>query len=216
MKLRDSENIWVLASFLGITGLLAALILALVSRITAEPIRQAKLQNELKMLQALDLPEFDNDMTANRFTVNDVVYMAATLNGKIVGFAAESSTRSGYSGLLRALTSFDAQGRILAVQITEHKETPGLGAAVCERKFRKTIFNFFKAPPAGLPPNAILDQFRGKDAGKSGNWKISKDGGEFAFRTGATITSRAVTEMVNAAAANFETARKHFNQGAGK
>ena len=216
MNLRNSENVWVLAAFLGITGVLAALILAVVSQLTAEPVRQAKLRNELQMLKELDLPEFDNDMTTDVFNVNGVEYMAAVKNGKIVGFAARSQSSSGYSGKLKSLISFDVKGNILAVQVVEHKETPGLGAAVCERKFQKTIFNLFKARPAGLPPNAILDQFTGKNAASGGNWKIAKDGGTFAFRTGATVTSRAVTAMVNAAAANFKDAEKYFAKGAGK
>ena len=105
---------------------------------------------------------------------------------------------------------------MLAVQIIEHKETPGLGAAVCERKFQKTIFNLFEAEPAGLPPNAILDQFKNKNHKNAGNWKISKDGGEFAYRTGATVTSRAVTDMVNSAAANLDSAMKYFSGGNAK
>ena len=103
MKLRNTENIFVLALFLGITGVAAAAILALVSQITAEPIRQAKIKNELKMLKELDLPPFDNDMTANVFTVNNVEYMAAKKDGKQVGFAARTATNSGYSGKMRAL-----------------------------------------------------------------------------------------------------------------
>ena len=216
MNLRNSENVWVLAGFLGVTGILAALILSVVSQLTAEPVRQAKLNAELQMLKALSLPEFDNDMTAEAFNINGVKYMAARKDGKIVGFAAESSSNSGYSGLLRALTGFDAQGNVLAVQIIEHKETPGLGAAVCERKFQKTIFNLFEAEPAGLPPNAILDQFKNKNHKNAGNWKISKDGGEFAYRTGATVTSRAVTDMVNSAAANLDSAMKYFSGGNAK
>lgn len=216
MTLRNSEKIWVLALFLGVTGMLAALILAVTSRLTAEPIRQAMLRNELKMLKELDLPDFDNDMTADVFTVGGVEYMAASCNGKIVGFAARAQNNSGYSGLLKSLVSFDVNGNILAVQIVEHKETPGLGAAVCERKFQKTIFNLFQQPPAGLPPNAILDQFRGKNAADSGNWSITKDGGTFAFRTGATVTSRAVTAMVNSAAVNFNKAKAYFAKGAVK
>ena len=216
MSIRNSEKIWVLALFLGITGLLAALVLGVTSRLTAEPIRQSVLRNELKMLKELDLPEFDNDMTADVFTVNGVEYMAARNQGKIVGFAARSQSNAGYSGLLKSLVSFDVNGNILAVQVVEHKETPGLGATVCERKFQKTLFNIFDEVPNGLPPNAILDQFRGKNASDSGNWKIIKDGGIFTYRTGATVTSRAVMAMVNSAAADFDKAKAYFAQGAVK
>lgn len=60
--------------------------------------------------------------------------------------------------------------------ITAQGETPGLGANVCERKFSKTIFNFFQPTPEGLPPNWFLDQFDGKTAAKNSGWKVKKDG----------------------------------------
>lgn len=211
MKLRDTENIWALSIFLGITGVIAGTVLAWVSQLTAAPIKQAAINNELKLLKELNLPEFDNDMTSNVFKINGVEYLAATNKGKLTGLAARVQCSSGYSGKMRALVSFTTSGNILAVQITEHKETPGLGAEVCERKFQRTIFNLFSPRPAGLPPNAVLDQFNGKNAARSGNWKITKDGGEFIYRTGATVSSRAVTEMVNSASANFSAALAHFN-----
>ena len=42
MKLRDRENILALGGFLGAAALIAALVLALVSQLTTEPIRQAR------------------------------------------------------------------------------------------------------------------------------------------------------------------------------
>lgn len=213
MKLRDTESIWVLSLFLGVTGIVAGTILGWVSQLTAEPIKQANIRNELKLLKELNLPEFDNDMTANVFTVNGVEYLAAMQQGKLSGLVARVKSNSGYSGRMRALVSFNISGNILAVQVIEHKETPGLGAEVCERKFQRTIFNLFSPRPAGLPPNAVLDQFNGKNADDGGNWKITKDGGEFIYRTGATVSSRAITEMVNSASANFKAALAHFNGG---
>ena len=211
MKLRDTENIWVLSLFLGVTGIIAGTVLAWVSQLTAEPIRQANIKNELKVLKELNLPEFDNDMTSKVFTVNAVEYLAAMHQGKLTGLVARAQTASGYSGKMRALISFNTAGKILAVQVIEHKETPGLGAEVCERKFQRTIFNLFSRRPAGLPPNAVLDQFNGRNASDSGNWKITRDGGEFISRTGATVSSRAITEMVNSASVNFPAALAHFS-----
>ena len=128
----------------------------------------------------------------------------------------KSSVRSCLSGKISGMVSFDIGGKILAVRILEHNETPGLGAAVCERKFQKTIFNMALPQPAGLPPNPVLDQFHGRNAADGGNWKISKDGGNLIFRTGATVSSRAVTGMVNLAAANFAAAKAHFEKGENK
>ena len=42
MKLKDNENLVVLGIFLGVTGVLSALVLAVVSTLTARPIAEAK------------------------------------------------------------------------------------------------------------------------------------------------------------------------------
>ena len=120
MSLKNSENVWVLAGFLGVTGVLAALILALVSALTSEPVRQARIKGELKALKELNLPEFDNDMTADAFEVNGTLFMAAKKEGKTVGFAAKAGVNSGYSGRISSMVSFDPNGKILAVRILEH------------------------------------------------------------------------------------------------
>ena len=42
MKLRDNENLFVLGIFLGMTGLISALVLALTFQLTAKPVEEAK------------------------------------------------------------------------------------------------------------------------------------------------------------------------------
>ena len=58
-----------------------------------------------------------------------------------------------------------------------------------------------------MPENEILDQFSGRKAGDRIDWRVKKDGGEFKFRTGATVTSRAVTEMTGKTAKTFAAHR---------
>ena len=215
-KLRETENIWILGIFLGVTGLLAALILSVVSQLTAKPIEDAKARTRINALKKLNLPAFDNNMGETEITVGNVKFMAAKKGGKIVGYAAEGSNNSGYNGKISALVGFDVNGKILAVQILSHNETPGLGAAVCERKFQRTIFNIAKPQAAGLPPNAVLDQFNGRSAANTKNWKVSKDGGPFIFKTGATVTSRAVSALVESIALEFPAAQKLLNSGESK
>ena len=73
-----------------------------------------------------------------------------------------------------------AQGKVTGISIISHTETPGLGAV------------------AGAD-NAKGDQFRDQFVGLSGELAVSMDGGTIDSITSATITSRAVTEGVNAA-----------------
>jgi len=210
MKLKESENFVVLGLFLGAVGLLSALVLALVSDLTAPEIEKAELRSKSAALKQLKFPEFDNDPTVEKHIFDGVTFMAVRRGGKLVGIAAEAETDSGYAGKIKELVGFKTDGTILAVLITEEKETPGLGKNVCERKFKKTIFNFLKPAPKGLPANEILDQFSDKKADGKIDWRVKKDGGDFTFRTGATVTSRAVTEMTGKAAKTFAKHREEI------
>ena len=204
MKLKESENFVVLGIFLGAVGLLSALVLALVSDLTAPAIRTAERKAQSKALEQLRFGKFDNDPAQEMCTFDGVTFMAVRNGKELVGIAAEAETANGYAGKIRQLVGFKPDGTVTAVLITEEKETPGLGKNVCERKFQKTIFNFTEPAPAGLPPNPILDQFSGKKAGDAAiDWRVKKDGGDFDFRTGATVTSRAVVEMTGKTAKTF-------------
>lgn len=209
MKLRDSENVFVLGAFLGVTALVAALLLALVSNWTSGPIRKAQENNRNALLKRLLLPEFDK--TGRSVKCGKYTFNALYSDGKCVGFAGSGSNRAGYAGEIAAMIGFTVDGKISAVQILSHKETPGLGANVCDRVFRRTITNLGEAAPE-VPENPVLDQFSGKDAASAGAWKIRKDGGEFTYRTGATVTSRAVTMLVNDIAAAFAAAQKDIQE----
>ena len=195
MNLKNTENLWVLGLFLGIVGLVSALLLAVFSDLVAAPIAAAELRNKNQALQQI-LPPFDNQPTEQTVERNGILFMGAYEKGKLVAVAAEASVR-GYAGAVRGLVGLDPDGTIRAVLITAQNETPGLGANVCQRQFRKTIFNLFDKRPEGLAPTPVLDQFRGKVAEKGKHWRVKKDGGEIDYVTGATITSRAVTELTD-------------------
>ena len=191
MKLRETENIVILGIFLALTGLVSALILAVVSGVAQGPIKAAELRNATAALKEV-LPAFDNEPSQCKTVVNGITFYGARKNGKLIGIAAEGSNKLGYAGNITAVIGFEADGAIRAILITNQNETPGLGTKACERKHLKTIFNFWKPAPAGLAPNAFLDQFKGK---KDGSYKVTKDGGKIDYITGATVTSRAITAL---------------------
>lgn len=195
MNLKNTENLWVLGLFLGITGLISALLLALFSDLVAAPIAAAELRNQNLALQQI-LPPFDNQPSEQAVERDGIRFMGAYEKGKLVAVAAEATTR-GYGGPIRGLVGMDPDGRIRAILITAHNETPGLGSVVCQRQFRKTIFNLFEERPEGLPPNKILDQFSDRRLKAGKHWRVKKDGGHMDYITGATISSRAVTELAD-------------------
>lgn len=83
---------------------------------------------------------------------------------------------SGFGGVLDVMVGVNTDGTCSGVSIISHSETSGLGA------------------------NATKEDFRSQFEGKS-NVAVTKDGGDIAALTGATITSRAVCDGVNAAIA---------------
>lgn len=225
-KLKETENIFVLGIFLGICGAVAALVLAFVDKQTKEPIAKMKMlavNNALKQV----LPAFDNSPGNNTFKKDDVIFYGAKENGKLVAVAASGFTMKGYSGKIVAMVGLGLNGKIrtisvidyqekedegAAVLITEQKETPGLGTVVCERKRQKTIVNVFKRDDknAALPAaNGILDQFKNKSAGAK-PWKVRKDKGDFDYKTGATVSSRAVVAVVYKIVHTFDVNRKEI------
>lgn len=205
MKLRECENFVVLGLFLGAVGLFSALVLGVVSNLTEPAIKEAERKDREKALKQL-IPDFDK---VKKERVIDGVTFRAVCDkaGKLVGIAAEAETKNGYAGTIKELVGFEPDGTIIAVLITEDHETPGLGKVVCERKNQKTIKNLFDPPKKGLPPNEILlDKFSGRKVGDGTKWRLKKDGGDFDGKTGATVTSRAVTEMTGK---TVETFAKH-------
>ena len=148
MKIRDNENVFVLGAFLGITALISGLVLALVFQITRKPVEEMQFKTMQNSLKMLNLPAFDNNPVSEegRFTSPagfPVTVMPVKSGKKIVAFAVKSVSPGGYAGGVEITAGFTPEGNILAVLVTKHQETPGLGSNVCERKFRKNIFNFY-------------------------------------------------------------------------
>ena len=99
--------------------------------------------------------------------------------GAASGYAVEVET-AGFGGGIRMMVGVGKDGRVLGIQIIRHTETAGLGAV---------------AGASTGKGQAFRDSF----AGLSAPVTVSKDGGEADTITGATITSRAVADGINAA-----------------
>ena len=144
---------------------------------------EAELQNAIKKV----LPEFDNNPTKEQYklaiTEGDslTIYPAKSAE-QVVGYAVESYSKNGFSGLIRIMVGFDSNDKILNFSVLEHNETPGLGSKMQEwfstDKNRQSIL--------------------GRDMTK-GTLKISKDGGDIDAITASTISSRAFLEAINLA-----------------
>jgi len=206
-----SANPLKLGMSLALFATVAACLLAFTSELTKEQIAKNKGEKLAAALRQI-LPEFDNDPMADKVVVKhedaEEVFYPARRGGSLVGFAAAATSKKGYGGAVKVMASLDPAGKIITVIVTEHQETPGLGSVVTDRKRQKTIGGLLSGQPAesGLPPNRVLDQFAGRDCATA-PWQVRKDGGDVDGITGATISSRAVTDAVNRIAQAFTAHR---------
>ena len=167
--------------------LVSSACVGLVNMITIGPIAKAK-EAAVKEALAQVLPEFDSTEKSEH-TADELLIVAhkATKNGEIVGYAIESATKNGFSGMIKMMVGFDTKGTILNVNVLEQNETPGLGANMTKEG------------------NTLLESVKGKSAPQF-NFKVRKDGGEVDALTAATISSRAYTEAVERAYKVFKVA----------
>ena len=93
-----------------------------------------------------------------------------------IGYALLTVAR-GYSSNIRTLVGVDTAFTVLAIKVLYQGETPGLGTRVEEIK-------------SGDSSPWWQDQFKGQP---SEGLAVDKDGGRIQSITGATITSRAIT-----------------------
>ncbi len=165
-----------------ITAVVAAL-LSVVNGVTYDIIQglnQKKTQEAIKIVLlgedagedvALDYHEVE------KFT--DDSGLVSTVYESELGYAVQVIP-SGFDGEITMMVGVGLDGKVLGISVISQTETAGLGA-VCA---------------AG---NSAGTSFRNQFVGMSGDLAVTKDGGEIEAITSATITSRAVTDGVNAA-----------------
>lgn len=202
-------NIFYLGIFLFFVCTFATVVMGYIEQLTKEPRIRAKKERLNGMLKEI-LPVFDNDIISTEKSVSlkkgagEAKIYTAKKAGKIAAYAVSVYTLKAYGGKMEALVSFSPEGKIYSFVVSGHSETPGLGSVVAERKEKKTFSTLFAEKktrpfPYNLPPGAVLDQFRGRSV-KEAPWRLRNMGGDIDGRSGATITSAAVTLLASRAA----------------
>lgn len=144
----------------------------------------------LLVAQTLLPRSYNNDLLKNQISLapdpllgTDKRSLAwqARLNQIPTAVVLEATAPDGYAGNIELLVGVTAQGELSGVRVVAHKETPGLGDYI----------DVTKSPWIHL--------FDGKSLSNpgAGGWKVKKDGGQFDFMAGATITPRAVIKAVH-------------------
>jgi len=172
-----------------VVAAIAAILLGLTDMVTREPIAAAQKAALHKALQQV-LPQHSNDPQLDKIVLDTDgslldIYPAKDKTGSITALAWEVVAPDGYSGSIRILVGVRPDGRIYAIRVTDHKETPGLGDGIVKNDSWLAGF---------------MDQSL-----SSKKWKVKKDGGDFDQFTGATISPRAVVKAVKGALVFFNS-----------
>lgn len=163
-----------------ITAIVAAL-LGTVNAVTADRIAELKAEKtNAAMREVLPAEEYVPGVCKCKDPSVLAVHVAKR-GGSVVGYVIEVSS-AGFGGAIDMVVGVDSDGTVTGVSIIQMSETPNLG------------------------DNAKRESFRSQFIGGSGTLAVVKDGGAIDALTGATITSRAVTNGVNIAIAAAATA----------
>jgi Na+-translocating ferredoxin:NAD+ oxidoreductase subunit G len=172
-----------------VIAVVMSFLLALVYGITETPIAEAKKADKRDKLGEV-MPAFENDPLDSEKPLTDaaagragnVMLYTGESGGQISGYGITSAVGTGYSGYFSVVFGLDAEGNVTEVKILESMETPGLGSKAGEPDF--------------------TSQFTGQNL-NSFNFSVTKDGGDVDAITGATITSRAVSDAIRQGLENF-------------
>ncbi|MDP1733546.1 MAG: electron transport complex subunit RsxG [Sulfuritalea sp.] len=161
-------------------------------RATAPLVAASALTEKLRLIgEVLPQTMYDNDLMADAIVLpaqkaleldDETRIWRARKDGVPVALVLETAAPNGYSGRIGLIVAVGADGKLIAVRVTTHKETPGLGDYIEPKKDRN------KARP-------WITQFSnlGFDSVPREKWRVKKDGGHFDQMSGATISARAVT-----------------------
>ena len=172
--------------------------LAYVFDITRAPIEASEREARLALFKQI-LPEhaYNNELLNETIAIAPsellgnrlpTVANIAQLNNQFAGVILESVAHDGYSGDIKLLIAINADGTISGVRVLTHKETPGLGDYI-DIAHGNWIKLFDRESLSKTPAQ---------------QWQVKKDGGQFDYMVGATITPRAVVKAIFKALLFFE------------
>lgn len=160
-------------------GFICTFILAVCNDMTKDTIAQLNADTERAAMTATlkDAKGFGKILNLSSDIVTDV-YEGKDDSGKTVGYCVKA-TPVGYGGKISMIVGISTDRKVTGVDIVSMSETPGLGARADDESFYNQYI------------------------GKSGKVGVKKSGtpneNEISAISGATITSKAVTEGINAA-----------------
>jgi len=192
-------------SIISLLGLIFAVSLSITFEKSNPLIEQNKIEFKTKLLnEILDGLDYDNDLINSYISIkpNELLKNKIKTNAYLAkkdnilqAVLIESIAPDGYSGDISILTAINSDGEIIGSRIIDHKETPGLGDYIDQKK-STWIFSF-----NGMSLSNRADP----------DWRVKKDQGTFDYKAGATITPRAVIKSVKNTLIFYKENRELFN-----
>ncbi len=185
------------------TGAISATYLGTKQRI-ADVERQAQAKALTEIISA---DQHDNSLLDDTVMIDDKKLLGlhhpsqafiARKDGQFVAAIIPAIAPDGYSGDIQIITGILADGTIAGVRVLVSHETPGLGDKADRKK------------------SNWVDEFIGRSLTNPSlaGWAVKKDKGVFDQFTGATITPRAITNVVKRTLIYFKANRDKFTQAA--
>jgi Na+-translocating ferredoxin:NAD+ oxidoreductase subunit G len=166
-----------------IITVIASGILAFINSFT-EPIikfNEQKQKEEARREVHPEAASFDSIGTIN----NETVYAARAENDSLIGYTF-LAVKYGYSSEVKTMVGLRSDLSINKIKIISQAETPGLGANCAKPEFQEKFSNL-----------------------KYDNLLVDKDGGNITSITGATITTRTITNSIKEAFVSLNTVLKN-------
>jgi len=193
-----SKHMGLSALLLGLFALVGTGIVALIFAGTEDRIAEAERNFMLRSLHSVIPQELhDNDIFTDMITVthpqllgtdDDVPVFRARKAGVPVALAITPVAPEGYVGPIKLIVAISIDGTVLGVRVLSHRETPGLGDGI-EEKRTDWVY--------GFNGHSLKDP-------ESKGWRVRRDGGTFDQFTGATITPRTIVTAVHNALKFYE------------
>lgn len=199
---------WRLLALMTSAGAIAGALIVSVYQLTLPPIERHKAAVErAAVLEVLKSPaSFDtlylvNDALTKTLPAGaqikdlEKVYLGRDVSGRRVGFAI-SGTENGFQDPITVMFGYDAGARaVIAMKVISNKETPGLGDKIVKDTMFVNEFAGAATPLAGV---------------KRANARTPND---VEMITGATISSRAVIQIINNAIARWQPLMDKYTEG---
>lgn len=164
--------------------------LAYIYDVTKTPIAESEAQARMALFRQI-VPDtmHDNELLEDKIEIpadpmlghrSPSFAYRARLANQPAAVILEAIAPDGYSGDIKLLVAIRTDGTLAGVRVLAHKETPGLGDYI------------------DIGRSAWIKQFEGKSLTlpEAEYWTVKKDGGQFDYMAGATITPRAVIKAV--------------------